>query len=315
MVHSILAVGARIAQERLNVPTISVHLSPAALRTVYLNASVAGMWMPRWLPKFLKRAIYRLGDLLVVDRLMTRPINAFRAELGLTPIRHVLEGWLHSPTRTLGAWPAWFAAVQPDWPESLRLTGFPLFDGQVMPQLPEEILEFLNRRQPPIVFTCGSAMVQADDFFMASAEACRRLDRPGILLTPYTDQLPDKLPSQVNHFPYAPLNQLLPRAAALVHHGGVGTMAAALAAGVPQLIMPMAFDQQDNAQRMIKLGLAKSIQRKAYTGERVAAVLSELIDSGDYGANCQATAAKIDGDAGVSSACDAIEAMVEGYGL
>jgi rhamnosyltransferase subunit B len=54
---------------------------------------------------------------------------------------------------------------------------------------------------------------------------------------------------------------LLPQVAALVHHGGIGTTAAALAAGIPQLIAPFAFDQFDNAARTVRLGVGQSSAR------------------------------------------------------
>ena len=155
-----------------------------------------------------------------------------------------------------------------------------------------------------MVFTCGSAMTQGKDFFAASAQACRVLDRPGLLLTPYSEQIPFELPGRVRHVPYVRLDQLLP----LVHHGGVGTMAAGIAAGVPQLVVPMAFDQPDNAQRLTRLGLGASMGRSAYRDRQAAKVLARLIGSTCQRSACQAAAAKIDRRMGVDAACDAIEA-------
>jgi len=315
VVHSTLAVTAPVAQEKLGVPTVTVNMSPGVFRSAYQNSVVPGLWMPQWLPKSIKRAIYRTGDWLVADRLLTKPINDFRREVGLEPVQHVLDGRLHSPMLTIGAWPAWFAPVQPDWPQSVCLTGFPLYDGQSQPQLSDEVAKFLACYPRPIVFTFGSAMVQGKAFFAASAEACRLMDRPGILLTPYTHQIPDSLPSLVKHFSYAPLNQLLLSVAALVHHGGVGTMAAALAAGVPQLIVPMAFDQPDNAKRITDLGLGRSMRRRAFTGSNVAALLSNLIESEECRLACQKIATRIDPCAGVIAACDAIEAIGKAEGV
>jgi UDP:flavonoid glycosyltransferase YjiC (YdhE family) len=90
-------------------------------------------------------------------------------------------------------------------------------------------------------------------------DACRRLGRRGLLLSRYRDQLPADLPPGVRHFDYVPLSRVLPRAAALVSHGGIGTLSQALAAGIPQLIMPLGFDQFDNAARLGRLGVAATL--------------------------------------------------------
>ena len=108
--------------------------------------------------------------------------------------------------------------------------------------------------EPPIVFTPGSAMYHGQDFFRASVEACKQLNRRGILLTRHAEQIPADLPATIRHFSYAPFSLLLPRAAALVHHGGIGTSAQAMAAGCRQLITPFAHDQFDNADRLRRLG-------------------------------------------------------------
>ena len=90
------------------------------------------------------------------------------------------------------------------------------------------------------------------------------MSRPGIFLTRYPEQLPQPLPPQIVHFSYAPLSQLLPHCAALVHHGGIGTCSQALRAGVPQLIQPFAFDQFDNGARIEKLGVGRTISKRSF---------------------------------------------------
>jgi len=147
VVHSTLAVGARIAQERLGVTTVTVNLSPGVFRSVFRTPVVNGLWLPSWLPRGLKRAVFHVGDLLVADRWLAKPINQFRFELGLGPVRHILDGWFHSLTLTLGAWPSWFGPVASDRPPCVRLTGFPLFDGLETTPMPQDVGLFLERTQ------------------------------------------------------------------------------------------------------------------------------------------------------------------------
>ena len=129
--------------------------------------------------------------------------------------------------------PEWFAPPQPDWPNNLVQTGFPLWDERTDAGLAPEVKEFLDAGEPPIVFTPGSANIFGKRFFGAAIEACQRLGHRGILLTRFPEQIPDRLPSGVRHFDYIPFSLLPPKAAALVHHGGIGTTAQALAAGSP----------------------------------------------------------------------------------
>ena len=145
-----------------------------------------------------------------------------------------------------------------------RLTGFPLYDeGDVAP-LSADLQRFLEAGDPPIAFTPGSANWQGRHFLTESAGACRLLGRRGILLTRHREHVPDPLPPGVIHVDFAPFSRLLPRCAAVVHHGGIGSAAQGLAAGVPQLAMPMAHDQLDNATRLKRLGVARWVAQKAF---------------------------------------------------
>src|SRR5262249_32355180 len=149
--------------------------------------------------------------------------------------------------------PEWFGPPQPDWPPNVTMTSFPLFDERGLAELPTDVETFLAAGTPPIVFTPGSAMKQGRAFFTTAVEACVRLGRRGVLLTRFGEQVPPSWPEGIRHFEYVPFSQVFPRAAAVVHHGGIGTTSQCLAAGVPQLIMHMAHDQPDNAARILKL--------------------------------------------------------------
>ena len=155
-------------------------------------------------------------------------------------------------------------------------------------------------------------MWQGQSFFAASAGACRMLKRRGILLSRHRDHIPRDLPPGVIHVDYAPFSQLLPRCAALVHHGGIGTTAQALAAGVPQLVMPLAHDQFDTAMRVRRLGVGSSIPVKRYNAPRVARELAELLGSSQVRERCRAVAAKFEGADPLAETCELIEGLVGG---
>ena len=149
-------------------------------------------------------------------------------------MRRVFRWWL-SPDLVIGLFPGWYAAPQPDWPRQLRLAGFGRFDG-ARAELPEDVRRFCEEGSPPIAFTLGTGMTHAAGFFRTAVAVCDALGTRGLLLTKYPEVIPARLPPGVRHCAFAPFRQLLPLCAAVVHHGGVGTTAAALEAGCPQLV-------------------------------------------------------------------------------
>jgi len=224
----------------------------------------------------------------------------------LQPVSRVFRQWVHSPQRVIGLFPDWFAPPQPDWPPELRLTGFPQYDESDQQQLSPSLLKFLDSGPPPIVFTPGSANQNAAAFFRGAVDASARLNRRALLLTRFTEHLP-ALPAAAHHEGYAPLSRVLPRSAALVHHGGIGTLAQALAAGVPQLTMPMGFDQPDNTTRLLRLGVAKWVAPSEFSGEKVAPLLNTLLNDPTVRSACAKYAALLKGGSALARTCELLE--------
>jgi UDP:flavonoid glycosyltransferase YjiC (YdhE family) len=287
-----LAFGVRLAQEKLGITAATVHLQPGVLRSVYQSPVYPGLKIRDGWPKPLKRLLHWGMDALMVDRHLTPGLNAVRAELGLPPVRRPLESWWNSPQLVLGLFPAWFAPPQPDWPSQVRLTGFPMYDERDETPPDPELDAFLAAGEPPVVFTPGSAMKHGRPFFEAAAGACRLLGRRGVFLTRFPEQVPAAMPEGVRHFAYAPFSRILPRAAAIAHHGGIGTTAQGLAAGLPQLVMPLAHDQFDNAARLARLGVGRALPPKRFRGPAVAQALRALLDSPAVAARCREAAGR-----------------------
>ena len=281
LVISSLVFGGRIAQEKLGIPTVSVHLSPSVLRSVEQPAYRPLLPLAAWQPAWLKRLRYALADALGIDKSLAGPINAFRATLGLKPVKRILD-WMHSPDRVIGLFPPWFAPPAPDWPPQTVLTGFPLFDEAEIVPLEDRLVRFLNDGEAPVAFTAGSAMRHGREFFVTAVEVCRRLSRRGVLLSRHLEQVPRNLPPEICPMAYAPFSKLLPRCAALVHHGGIGTCAQGLAAGVPQVVMPMAHDQPDNARRLLRLGVAEVVPAREFSTARATSAIERVLGNPAY---------------------------------
>jgi rhamnosyltransferase subunit B len=304
------AVGARIAQEHLDVPLVTVCLQPAMIRSFTEPPLFAGLPLSRKMPRAWNRIWFWLADQLVTEQVLGPELNAYRAELGLPPIREPLMDWWLSPTRVLGLFPDWFATPQADWPAQTVLTGFPLYDESDAIALSPEATAFLDVGDPPIAFTPGSANCQAQAFFEAAVDACRRLGRRGVLITRYPDQVPGDLPSTIRAFEFLPFSRIFPRAAAVVHHGGIGTSAQALQAGVPQIVMPLAHDQHDNAARLERLGVARSLAPRRFRGTALARQLAALVDSPTVAEGCRQARERFRAHDPLDESCRVIEEAV-----
>ncbi len=240
------------------------------------------------------------------------PLRELRQQLGLPASKHLalFEGQF-SPLRNLALFDPQLAKPQPDWPEHVRICGAPVYDG-VMPEagIDNELETFLDEGEAPVVFALGSSAVWvAGDFWDNAVAAVRRLGRRAVLVT--GPVRPENLPGEVRAFPYVPYSKVFPRAAAVVHQAGIGTLAQAMRAARPQLLVPVSLDQPDNARRASALGLGRVIPFKKVTARLLASELTTLLARPAYAQRAREVAgalAKIDGAA---QAADELIACVQ----
>ena len=235
----------------------SVVLAPAILRSSASPPRLTGHFWEPAIPRLLRPAAYWLAD-RGIDLLAGGEINRLRKKVGLSPVRSLLKSWWLSPDLILGMFPDWFSIPQQDLPKQMKLVGFPLADSGDLISAHEQdelnrTLELLSG-QPRIVFAPGTAHVHAAEFLNIANQVCEKLGQPGILISTSASQIPKHISSRVAAAKYLPFRSLLPKSLAIVHHGGVGTTSQSFAAGIPQLVLPMAFDQFDNASRVRNLG-------------------------------------------------------------
>jgi UDP:flavonoid glycosyltransferase YjiC (YdhE family) len=268
------------------------------------------------LPPF-SRIMHLLGRSAVTGRLakriamkMTRPWTApardLRAHRGLPAAGDPLYDGQFSPYGTLALFSRVLAAPQPDWPPRTQLTGFVNYNGPVAP-LPIELARFLDDGEPPIVFTLGtSAVGAAGAFYEESARAAMTLGRRAVLLVgkQVENQPKVSLPSDIAVVEYAPHALLFPRAAAVVHHGGIGTTGQVLQSARPMLVVPFAHDQPDNAYRVRDLGVARVVYPAEFKAARVASELRTLLSDAGYATRAQAVARDVARERGADTACD-----------
>ncbi|MEP7103016.1 MAG: nucleotide disphospho-sugar-binding domain-containing protein [Burkholderiales bacterium] len=307
LVGSSLAFAPHLLADAQRLPLAAVHLSPSMFRSEHFAPRISPLGhFARW-PRAIKRATWALMDRRFLDPLFTQPLNRIRAELGLPPVQRVMHRWIHEATVTIGLFPEWLAPRQPDWPAGLKLTGFPMYDGAAT-ELAPALQAFLKAGPPPVVFTAGTANTTSEAFYEESVRACAQSRLRGVMVAGSRNQLPAALPAHVFHAAYAPFGELLPRAAAVVHHGGIGTLSQALKAGVPQLIRPMAYDQFDNASRACTLGVAAELLPRAYRAPRAIDAIARLTGDASVRAACRTLAQRLGREDGLRATCEALEA-------
>jgi rhamnosyltransferase subunit B len=315
----------RLVAEKKGMPWVTAMHIPLLLASAYdppILPGFAGLSKKlRFLgPAFCKPLWYLIRW---ATRVWAKPLYDLRGELGLPPdttLNPLTDG--QSPSLHLALFSKSLFDKQPDWPPQTVVTGFPWYDQEgegghralTQPGSPAALARFLDEGPPPIVFTLGTAVANhagAPGFFQHSAAAAKLLARRAVLILKDPRNRPADLPEGVMPLDYAPFSELFPRAAAIVHHGGIGTTGLAMRSGRPMLVVPWTWDQPDNAERAARLGISRTISPGRYTPDRVAAELRHLLNDPAYSRQAAVVAAKIREEDGVGAACDAIEALLQ----
>ncbi|HEX6290281.1 MAG TPA: glycosyltransferase [Herpetosiphonaceae bacterium] len=242
-------------------------------------------------------------------------INPFRAELGLPPLHDPLTSY-HSPQLALYAMSRHVVPPAASWPLHYLMTGYFFLDDERW-QPSAALAEFIAAAEPPVVFSFGS-MTHADPqaFTALVLETVRRVGCRAIIQKGWSGLDARDLPPDVFMAEYVPHAWLFPRAACVIHHGGAGTCAAALRAGVPSLILPHNADQPLWAQTLHELGCAGPVM--AYgdiSAERLSRALTTILSTLCYREAAAALGQQIRAEHGVKKARQSIEELVARAGL
>ena len=306
LVANELVYAAPLLAEQSGLRWVSFALAPMSYFSAHDPCAVPGAIESAWvthLPVFAARLGVRAAQLFTYS--WWSPVRRLRRALGLRPDGNPLFAGKHSPLLDLALFSPVLQSPQPDWPAFTRQCGFCFYDETTPHCLLPAIEDFLAAGAPPIVFTLGSAAVySAHDFFVESARAAQLLNRRALLVLGKNSPPPD-LPPTILACDYLPYAAIFPRAAAVVHQGGVGTTAQALRAGRPMLVVPFAFDQPDNAARITRLGVGQTLRRSRFTAARAARSL-EVVLAPSVAARAREVAAAVARDRGVSHAVDLI---------
>jgi rhamnosyltransferase subunit B len=316
LTHPLPFVGPVVA-EKTRVPWASSILAPASLLSRYdppVFPQLGPLNRLTGLHPLVMGALRRAGRWVMRD--IERAVNRLRAEEGLPPSPgHPFMEAQYSPRLNLALFSKVLARPQRDWPANTHVTGFPFYDrrdysGET--ETPRGLLKFLDAGPPPVVFTLGSAAFWvAKDFYTEAVKAARSLNVRALLLVGHESVRPaGPLPANVAAFEYAPFGEALPRAAVVVHHGGVGTTGQSLRAGRPQLVVPFSHDQFDNGARAARLGAARVLPRAKFDARSAERELGGLLNDASYAERAAEVGRVVRGERGAETACDLIERVL-----
>lgn len=291
--------------EALEVPYAVATIFPGMLPSAYTvpGGSVAGPWNGP-LGRTLNRATWaaaRLGSAALFDG----PINRHRRSLSLPAIRSAsIRLPLAARAVVIHADPAVLEAP-PDWPPHVHVTGDITWDRASTVSIDTELAAFLTGGDPPVLITLGSSnAVLADDFFDIATRAVTQHGHRAVVVTgPASWTSPILKDVFVTSF--APFSAVAPKCQGAIHHAGAGTTKAFLRAGIPQLAVPRAFDQPDNARELEVLGVGIQVPWKARRA-RLDAAVAEFIRRNDLREKAQRVASTLGKD-GAAAAADVLE--------
>lgn len=318
---SYLCFGARMARDKLNIPAATLHLNVHTIRTIYNvfafpPPAFLRRILPHWYirpfvyPETVRRMALWTADTFMIDAFLAGEINRFRRELGLPRLAAFVRDWWNSPDRIIGLYPEWWAGEHSDWPPQIVTTGFPFWDRSRSLEIPADLERFLQTGEGILIFTPGASDAHTDAHFAAFAAVCKNLNRRGLVLTP---RQPDFAydADRIRFKRFVPFQKLLPHAAAVVHHAGIGTSAQCLAAGLPQVVIPTLYNQPDTAIRLERMGVARQVSPRHFNVERLQHALNHVLTAPQVAASCRGFAERMkQNDSAIPETCRHLEELL-----
>lgn len=311
-----------LACEAFNIPLIITHYAPSQIpnniEDVIMFESFYGK--NEWILRHLTTPVKTFFRKLRFD--VKESYNEYRVQHGLQPLPGIAEHlWrkltFRSSSNKIGAFtpleivlaPKWFCEPADQTFPNLRFAGFPFLEEKR--NIDEALERFLQSHQKPVVFTPGTAVEDVRDFCEQIVPICRKLGAPGIFASKHGKaafdalEKPDDVP--LFYLEHADFPSLLPRARCLIHHGGIGTVAQAILAGVPQIIRPRMYDQSPNAFRVMMYGLGGCIAPAGYNANMVANILLHIESSPRHQECLKYYSDLVRKESGVANCCQLIE--------
>lgn len=305
--------GAPDIAEKLNIPAIGAWLQPDHRTSAFPSYALPRM---RNLGGFANRLTYLLTDALLWLPFRSAVNQVRQEKLDLPPI----SPWVNYRRRWQQHMPVIYGfspLVVPkpsDWGDHIEITGYWFLDKRADWQPPPDMVDFLEAGPAPVYIGFGSMSSRSpDETTDIALKALGRIKQRGLFVTGWGGLGAIDLPSSAFMVESVPHDWLFPKMAAVVHHGGAGTTAAGLLAGVPSVIVPHFTDQLFWARRVSELGVGpQSIPRNQLSVARLADALQEAVSSSVMRRRVTVLGERIRHEDGVACAVEAIHNFVAG---
>jgi sterol 3beta-glucosyltransferase len=311
IIYSTMGLGAYSVAELHRIPCFLAVPFPIMMRTrSFPNFAF---------PDLLLGGGYNLLTHIMVEHVMQqlagRFINRYRRDqLGLAPLP--LTRWPYDqlqgkPVPALHGYSPVVVPPPADWGAHTHITGYWFLERPSHWQPPPELAAFLAAGPPPIYVGFGSMTQRApEETTRIVLEALRRSGQRGLLATGWGGLAGEELPDTVYKIGAVPHDWLFPQVAAVVHHGGAGTTAAGLRAGVPSILVPHFADQHFWARQVAKLGVGPTgIPRRRLRAGELAAAMRTAVTDQPMRTRAAAVSKQIRAEDGLAQAV----AIIEGY--
>jgi sterol 3beta-glucosyltransferase len=306
VLYSFMGATAYHVAEKLELPSIFALLQPFTRSR--LTPSIVSPELP--LGGGYNLLTHRLGE-LIIWMMVRGMLNRWRVDtLGLPalpwrgPFDHLYVAempYLYGFSPSVVARPA-------DWPAWHHISGYWFLDRDPTWSPPDSLLRFLEAGPKPVSIGFGSMLgPEAEKLLKLSVQALQQTGQRGVLLGGWAEMSGFELPDTVFQIDAVPHDWLFPRMAAVVHHGGSGTTAAGLRAGVPSVLVPFFGDQPFWGRRVHALGVGpRPIQRKSLTVPKLADAITVVVEDETMRQNAAALGERIQAEDGIQSAVDVI---------
>ena len=291
--------------ESLNIPNINLEPTPLLPTRVFPAPS----WPIQRNLGGLHNYLSGIAMLQVIWQWYSPFVRDFRQRLGLPACSAARFYRALRSTPMLGAYSPSIIPHPADWPANIHVTGAFFLDQQADWQPSPELKAFLEAGSPPVYVGFGSmAGRNPEKLAKLILDALAKSGQRGLLLTGWGGLRAGLVPDNVFVLDSAPHRWLFPRMAAVVHHGGAGTTAEGLRAGVPSVIVPFAFDQFFWGARIKELGLGPDpIPQKDLTADRLAEAIRISVTDAGMKQRANSCGAAIRAENGIGSAVEIIK--------
>ena len=311
-IASTLQFPASIVADLISIPYVAVAFNAGTVASsAYTPLPLATP--PGPLRRPFNRLMWEMGK-PIFRQILDRPLNAVRKTYGLPPRYDVMYGHNQRADALAVLISPAFVPPPDDWPAKAMETGFCFWDTPDEWQMPGDLTMLVDGTRPVVAMSLGSMAHATNEIFApyyrAALTAIHQVGARALLIGVERAMLPDPLPPETVCLPYAPFSQIYPRCAVVIHHGGVGTVAQALRAGVPSLIVPWGADQFFDGAQVQAIEAGQMLPQRHFTVSNVAHELTALLTQAHYQERVKAIAKQIATEDGVTTFCAIAEQVL-----